>query len=150
MDTNEKTVSSVTLMILGDDLIPSTVSELLELEPSQSWMRGEEKRLAKSTYYDWGGWKRFSPEKDKPVEEKIDDWLKVLEGKEDAFEKMKDFGWRASLDVFVAFDEVATISLSNDISRKIGELNLELDFSLNSEEQWSEQGACHNADKSAS
>ncbi len=139
MDTNEEIISSVTLMILGDDLEPSIVSDLLDLEPSQSWKRGEEKRLAKSTSYHWGGWKRFSPETNDSVEEKIAFWIGVLEGKEKAFEIIRDNGWRASLDVFCAFLQGATFSVSTDLSKKIGELNLELDFSLHSEERGANQ-----------
>ncbi|MBD5779815.1 DUF4279 domain-containing protein [Pelagicoccus sp. NFK12] len=139
MDTNEEIVSSVTLIILGNDLEPSTVSELLDLKPSRSWKRGEEKPLARSTFYDWGGWKRLSPDTNDSVEEKIRFWIGVLEGKEKAFEKIKDNGWRASLDVFYAFTECSTFSVSNDLSKKIGELNLELDFTLHSEERGANQ-----------
>ena len=133
MDTNQQTVSSVTLMILGEELEPSTVSDLVKLEPSQSWKRGEEKKFAKSTFYEWGGWKRFLEETDDSVEEKIASWIGILEGKAEAFKAIKNYGWKASLDAFIAFNEASTISISNDLSRKIGELNLDIDFSLQAE-----------------
>lgn len=59
-------VSSVTLLVLGEDLNPDKASAELRLEPSQSWRKdGRSIRLRDGTTqlresaHAWGGWKMF-------------------------------------------------------------------------------------------
>lgn len=87
-------------MILGEDLDPSKVTEWLEIQPSQSWRTGEEKKLAPGSFYEWGGWKCFGGESGHTPEEKIESWLIRLQGREKEFLKMNNLGWRCSIDCF--------------------------------------------------
>ncbi|MBK1790038.1 DUF4279 domain-containing protein [Persicirhabdus sediminis] len=131
METEDEYVASATLMILGEDLDPSKVTAWLELEPSKSWRRGEEKELAPGNFYEWGGWKCFSEQSDDTLEEKIESWLVLLQGRNKEFSKMNSLGWRCSIDCFLAFDSVSSLSVSPDLTRRISELGLTLDICLN-------------------
>lgn len=144
MTSSHDYISSVTLIILGDDLDPHVVSDALGMEPSRCWRRGEEKKLAPGTFYDWGGWKCFGPDTDAEVEDKIDYWLVQLRGKESELKSLKRRGCRCLLDVFLAFDEVATLQLTSEFHRKIADLGLDLDICINSGDANSEQGAGGN------
>jgi len=89
MNTEEET-ASVTLMILAEDLEPIEISSQFQLEPSQAWRHGEEKQRAVGTYYDWGGWKLISENKDLAHEDQISEWVHKPEGKEKRFESLDD------------------------------------------------------------
>ncbi|WP_018970407.1 DUF4279 domain-containing protein [Rubritalea marina] len=131
MEPLDEYVASATLMILGEDLDPAKVTEWLELQPSQSWRIGEEKELAPGSFYEWGGWKRFGKKSNDTLEEKIESWLVRLQDREQEFSKMSSMGWRCSLDCFLAFDSVASLSISPELTRRVSELGLTIDICIN-------------------
>ncbi|MFA0792285.1 DUF4279 domain-containing protein [Microbulbifer echini] len=67
--------------MFGDDLIPEEVTELLGVEPSQSYKMGDE-RPRGSQYYKTGGWLIKSGEvpigESREGEEKFEEWLSEL------------------------------------------------------------------------
>jgi hypothetical protein len=79
---------SATLMILGDNLIPEKISELLKIKPNQTWEKGEQKsfttRDGKTNFhdsiYEWGGWKSFVPKEkeDLELDEQLEYWCDLL------------------------------------------------------------------------
>ena len=131
METLDEYIASATLMILGEDLDPSKVTGWLELQPSQSWRTGEEKEMAPGSFHEWGGWKCFSEKSDETLEEKVESWLMRLQGREEEFSKMNSLGWRCSLDCFLAFDSVASLSISPELARRVSELGLTINICLN-------------------
>ena len=56
-------------MIPAEDLEPIEISSQLQLEPSQAWHHGEEKQRAAGTYYELGGRKLISKNKDLALED---------------------------------------------------------------------------------
>lgn len=131
MEPEDEYVASATLVILGEDLEPSKVTAWLELAPSQSWKIGEEKELAPGTFYEWGGWKCFGDDSDATLEEKIESWLKRLDGRAEEFLRMNKLGWTCSLDCFLAFDSVASLCLPPTLTQMVFELGLTIDICLN-------------------
>lgn len=149
MNKEPDEVASVTLIILGDDLEPGYVSDLLGMKPSQSWRKGEEKRKAKGTFYEWGGWKCFSEDNSNVLEEQLESWLLLLERKAAAFRQMKENGWKCCLDCFLAFDDVSTVCIPSELSERTGELGLDLVFCLNSNDAESKQVGLRNSGKAS-
>jgi len=131
MESHDEYVASATLMILGYDLDPTKITQLLGMHPSQSWRAGEEKKLARGSFYEWGGWKCFGEKSNDSLELKIKSWLARLEGLQQEFSQINSFGWRCSLDCFLAFDSVTSLRLSQDLILKASEFSLEIDICLN-------------------
>lgn len=79
------------ISIFGDDLIPEEVTELLGIEPSQSYKKGDE-RPRGSQYYRTGGWLLKSGEvqigDSREGEEKFEEWLSKLPGNKSAWESL--------------------------------------------------------------
>lgn len=83
-DQEREYMCSVTLLVLGEDLDPDSVSTALRLEPSRWWRKGERSvRLSeqitrlRDSVHEWGGWKLFvaDEQKDMPLEEQLEFWL---------------------------------------------------------------------------
>jgi hypothetical protein len=72
-------ISSVTLVFLGESLDPTIVSAKLGIDPHESWMTGQPKRVGKELHQ-WGGWKRNLPEglNNATVEEQMSYWIEEL------------------------------------------------------------------------
>ncbi|MBV8035248.1 hypothetical protein [Roseateles sp.] len=96
-------IGSATLIVLGIDLLPSSVSSLLRMRPSQSWQRGEPKTFRGKplghTLHEWGGWKKSLPPSQmaRSLELQVLYWARLLEGKADAFSKLSNLGCRWAL-----------------------------------------------------
>jgi hypothetical protein len=128
--------SSVALVILGESLDPASITARLGMEPHESWMRGQLKRVG-TDVHQWGGWKRFLPEalKAATVEEQLNYWIEELVPKEEPLESIAGSSARCSLDVFVSAD-AAWFKLSSEVNRSIAALPLSIEFTF-----WSSSSA---------
>ncbi|MBA4148067.1 MAG: DUF4279 domain-containing protein [Verrucomicrobia bacterium] len=124
MTDDPEYLSSATLMILGDDLVPEEVSRALALNPDQSWVADEKRG--------WGGWKLFiHPEgKNLPLEEQLAFWCRTLAERKTSIVELKEKGYMCALDLFVITATTASIILSSELQRQLAELGLELRVSI--------------------
>lgn len=131
---------SATLMILGDDLIPEKITELLKIEPNQTWRRGERKSLVRrggtveyfDSIYEWGGWKAFIPgeKQDLELHEQLTYWCDLLERPEPVMRKLEEEGYWLQISCYVSTTATASIILSADLQQRLANLRLELAFSI--------------------
>lgn len=129
-------ISSATLMVLGTDLLPTSVSSLLRMRPSKSWKRGEPKTfLGKpvgQTSHEWGGWKKSLPPSQmaNSLERQVRYWARILESKADAFSTLTSLGCRCALNCYVGTSGTATIALPPELQTAIGRLGLTLEIDV--------------------
>jgi hypothetical protein len=124
-------LSYVTLMFLGDDLIPSEVSTVLRLRPTKSWARGEP-RGASPSVHDWGGWKKSLPESrlSHSFPSQLHFWVRTLRGKEDQLLSLSEAGYLCALNCYVGSRATASIILSPKLQRAVAAIGLELRMSF--------------------
>ncbi len=129
-------ISSATLMVLGTDLLPSSVSSLLRMRPSKSWQRGEPKTFRGKplgeTSHEWGGWKKSLPPSQmaRSLERQLHYWARLLEGRADAFSELNRWGCRCALNCYVGTSGTATIALPPELLTAIGRLGLTLELDV--------------------
>ena len=128
--------SSISLVILGEELDPAQVSGALELESHDSWKKGQRKTVGVQVHQ-WGGWKRrLPPDLERaPFEDQLNYWINELLVKEEALETVVQFGNRAALDCFVSAD-AAWFKLSPQLLRKLAKLPVDMEFTF-----WSSSSA---------
>ena len=136
MNVEPEYIYSATLIVLGEDLIPQKVTELLGLEPSQSWHRGERKSFVGNdgtphyfdSLYEWGGWKLFIPDEKRyaALAEQLEWWCDVLKGRESAMLELEAQGCWLRMDCFVGASECATIEVSAALQERLSRLHLNL------------------------
>ena len=140
METDQEYVSSVTLIILGEDLDPDMVSQELSLTPSKSWRKGEQmsfsrpdgsKRLFDSRH-NWGGWKLFVDPKyeNDLLETQLQFWCETLRDKTNAIARLKSKGMYCALSLFITTDATASIVLPETLQKSLANLGLEIDLSI--------------------
>ena len=140
MNEEKEYVSSVTLMILGEDLKPDEVSAELSLMPSQAWLKGEQKSFARAdgskrvfeSRHEWGGWKCFVDQahEDALLEEQLQFWCDTLQDKVDTLSRFKSKGLHCALSLFVTTDDTASIILPEELQASLASLGLELELSI--------------------
>lgn len=131
---------SATLIILGDDLVPENVTELLKIEPDQMWRRGERKSFVcpdgtveyLDSISEWGGWKAFIPDEQQALEleEQLTYWCDLLEGLEPVMRELEEEGCRLWISCYVSTSAPTSIILSADLQQRLAALRLELEFSI--------------------
>ena len=127
---HDEYLSSVTLMLLGDEFLPTIITEQLSLEPDQTWVVDDS--------HEWCGWKKFMPDELKSVElaGQIEYWVSILEGERTVLQQLHAGGIYLALDCFVTpRDEnggTASILLPPNLLKKVAVLGLELRFSYSS------------------
>lgn len=138
-DQDREYVCSVTLMVLGEDLDPDSVSATLRLEPSQCWRKGEKAKgrcgsaiALRGSVQEWGGWKLFmaDEQKDLLLEEQLECWVEVLRPRIVGLRQLRLLGLECALDIFVTSSETASIVLSNQLQKAVASLGLEMRISF--------------------
>ncbi len=140
IETNDEYLSSVTLFVLGDELDPEKVSQMLSLEPSQAWRKGQQKSVVLpngsehvfDSHDEYGGWKRSvdSKYKDAFLETQLQYWIEMLQDKTDAITELKSQGMQCILDLFITTGGTATIDLSEEIQTSLASLGLAIEISI--------------------
>ena len=132
-------VSSATLIVLGDDLGPDRVTELLGLAPSQAWQKGQTKsitgydgetRFYESTY-EWGGWKLWLPEEMRkmPLLSQLAHWSQILKERAAEVSELKEQGFTLELNCCV-IGQVYKIQVPPYLQTSLGSLGVDLDITF--------------------
>ena len=117
--------------VMGPDLDPAAISQLLELEPTEAHRRGDP-RLGKSgrRYADFSeglwGWRPDLTESE-PLAEHLRALLDVLEPKAMALQQLQEMGLR--LDLFVGVfgaEGNFSLSLEQELLSRLGRLSVDL------------------------
>ena len=135
IDHNPEYISSVTLMILGNDLDPAHISRALKLRPAKAWKRGDRKTSGHLTFdstYSWGGWKKFLPtsQENRPLPSQLRYWVRTLRGREHIFSALVDSGHRCILDCYLGTDATASLILTADLQQSLSALSLDITVSV--------------------
>lgn len=101
---------SVTLIVVGADLEPDTVTADLGWRSDQSWRRGERKRLTRpdgseivfDSLHERGGWKLFNSGEERKLsfQHQFESWFERLWEKREQLCAFHERGWEITLDGF--------------------------------------------------
>ncbi len=137
-------ICSATLIILGNNLIPKKISELLEIVPNQTWEKGQQKshitRDGKTnfhnSFYEWGGWKSFIPDEKANLEldEQLEYWCDLLKGRENIMIKLEKQKYQLRINCYISTSATASILISPDLQQRLASLRLELAFCIFADE----------------
>jgi len=126
-------LSSVTLVITGDDLDPDYVSRRLSLRPDRTWRKGDERSVGPRAHkYPWGGWKRFVDRKvkDKYLEEQLQYWVSLLTGWRNALRAFQKREWSCVLSCFIGTNGTASVVLPADFQRELMDFGVDIEISM--------------------
>jgi hypothetical protein len=122
-------LSSVTLIVLGDDLDPGEVTRTLGMFPHQAWQAGEVPQIetpdgrwiAAPRSVEWGGWKKFMPKEchDALLENQLEYWVAELQSKSQAVAGLRSRGWSVTLDCYLSARDVDITTLTTDLLGKL-------------------------------
>jgi len=133
-----KSMPSLFLMVLGNDLEPDRVSDALGLHPSDSWRRGEKKRavlpngktLRFKSIHKWGGWKHHyqSPRTDSAFVRKMMTVATRLSKRKSKLRALTRSGHEIFLISLV--QDAASVVITPKLHALLGELgvHLQVDF----------------------
>src|SRR5262245_14092738 len=113
-------MASITLMILGDSLDPRNVTRALRMRPTQQWRRGERDRVVPTHIYEWGGWKKWSTDKESKKEliEALEHWCLKLTPRKAELARLSRSGNQIFLD-FCLVGETSELCLPPQLLRRI-------------------------------
>ncbi|TXC66472.1 DUF4279 domain-containing protein [Piscinibacter aquaticus] len=128
--------STVTLMLLGDNLVPGEITRLLSLRPTQAWRRGEPSHRASDPVHGYGGWKKALPESQvsRPLPSQLRYWVRTLAGRSQAIATLAHQGHLCSLSCYIASSGTASIIVPPELQRAVAALGLELRLSFFAQE----------------
>jgi len=135
LDANSaKSESSVTLIVSSKELMPALVTELIGLEPDQSWQCGDEEVLpnGRKHKFDQGCWKRFQPtaQNGLPLIRQIEFWLSTLSHKKLEFKKLEELGYSVEFNCFLTDNEEIFITLPPSLLLNLAELGITISFDI--------------------
>src|ERR1041384_4170502 len=118
-------LSSVTLIIVGDDLHPGEVTRSLGMFPNQAWKPGETPQvetpdgrwIPAPKSVKWGGWKKFMPKElhDALLEDQLEHWTIELRSKSQAIAALRQRGWSVSLSCYLSASDPDVTRLTADL-----------------------------------
>ena len=127
------------LIILGHDLDPDKVTQILGLVPSQAWRKGENKKYTRAdstialddTVHEWGGWKLWLSDEIRkmPLEAQIDHWLRTLKEHSTEIKALKVQGNEIIIDCFLA-TKSHLLYLPSELQAQFVELGADLEVSI--------------------
>ena len=124
-------------MLLGHELDPRMVSNVLGLRPTQTWKRGELKRapsgkVLSSEPHLHGGWKKSLPASQvtRPFPLQLRFWALKLRGKAHALSDLSGDGNVCALNCYVGTSGTASIIIPAALQLDISALGLELQLSV--------------------
>jgi hypothetical protein len=139
MAEDNKTVSSATLIVLGDDLDPAQVTQVLDLVPSQAWRKGEKKRVTgydgKTRFYEgvyeWGGWKLWLPEelREIPFPSQLSHWTQLLMERSTEIKGLKNKGFTVELNCSI-ISQTYCFQVPSALQELFGSLGVDLDITF--------------------
>ncbi len=124
-------LSSCTLVVIGEELIPRSVTHLLRLRPSKSWQKGDPNSLGTNTRLS-GAWKRALPQslEAKELHIQLGYWCRLLEGRKQAIRTLARREELCALDCLVISQNTASIILLPSLQLAIAKLGLEFRLSF--------------------
>ena len=113
---------------------PNTITRLLSLSPSQSWVRGEKRVFpnGREHTYQWGGWKLFedTSKSDLSLEDQISSWSDVLSKLPEQIQKIRALKCNLVLDCYLEINEVASPVLDSELLAALGGLGIKVAFNI--------------------
>ncbi|HEV7240801.1 MAG TPA: DUF4279 domain-containing protein [Thermoanaerobaculia bacterium] len=140
MAVKQTTLSSVSLIVLGDDLEPGEITRALGMFPDQDWRKGDVPQIQTPdgrwipgpAIAEWGGWKKFIPPVlvDDCLEVQLDHWANVLASKAHAIRAFRARGWSSTLDCFFTASEPEVAELKADLLAKLAAIGIDIDINF--------------------
>ena len=124
--------SSATLIISGEEMNPDIVTNLINLNPSQSWKKGDVKKFdsGRSFLRPFGGWKLYLPEEKltSSLNDQLNYWCDLLMDRSESILVIKNLPCQVALNCFISTSNQALMALSSNVARQIGYLGIDLEF----------------------
>ena len=120
------------LAIYGNDLDPASITDVLGLLPSKTWLRGDPKSIRTGTTHDQGCWKLNTLESSRPLEDHLTVLMVQLANCKNSIRTLGSLGNSAvEISVVVRIDdEIPDISLSKSAIKWISEIGAALDIDM--------------------
>ena len=134
MELENDITYSTYLVLIGDELDPEEMTDLLDVEPDNCWRKGDVKSLygIQGKPLAWGGWKKApaSSYRDSDLEEQLEYWCDFIQEKRDVFRQIQRDGIAVSIDCSIETSDVSFLQLQPQLSLKLAELKVCLDISF--------------------
>jgi hypothetical protein len=130
-------IKSTHLLVLGEMLDPDEISNMLQVDYSQAWRRGDKKRRRDgpdgapryfNSLHEEGGWKIFSSDDVRllSIEQQLDHWCGILERAPLWAEFLQQNNLRAWVDCLIITDSIVGVDFSSYILLRLSILNVRL------------------------
>jgi hypothetical protein len=129
-----------TFLITADVLDPLEISDLLKLEPTRAWQRGNPTTVSNKHgatrllggRHKNSGWKLFAEQawKSLSLEDQFEKWLHLLQPKKSELQLLSRRGYRCTLDVFVTRPENFTCAFEPASLKALGDLGVGIVLSV--------------------
>jgi len=137
---SESSSSGAMLLVTAENLDPAKVTELLGLEPTQEWRKGERKVYRSATgelkqldsIHEWGGWKLWPKEAfwDLQFEDQLRHWGDLLSSKGDQLRSLRVGGASVVLDCFLITSETVDFHVPAELQAQLATLGIDLYFAF--------------------
>lgn len=133
-----QTLSSVTLLVLGDDLNPPLVSRALGMFPDRAWQKGQTLEISAADGRllqvgdpaPWGGWKKFIPPhlEQALLEEQLAFWVERLQGLAKEVEDFRRLDWTVTLDCLLTTSVAEVAELKHELLCGLAAIGVDVDI----------------------
>jgi hypothetical protein len=128
-------VGSVSLLVTGKSLDPTSVTSALGLIPFQSWRKGERKRVRHITFqtrHTEGGWKCLlrGTTRRLNLELQLKKWASILRPKVRSLTRLRSQGHYCRLVWFAASDATVSVVIPPDLQSELARLGLHWEISI--------------------
>jgi hypothetical protein len=139
-ESETEVVQSATLIIHGEDLEPSEVSQALRLTPSQEWRKGEQKSFVSSdgqrrffkSIYEFGGWKLCldAERRKRDLGDQLAHWVSVLRPKAAELKDLRERGSEIELNCGVFTSTTGLVKANHKLLGELSNLGVDLTISF--------------------
>lgn len=128
-------VGSVSLVITGKTLDPTSVTQILGITPSGSWRAGDVVEISGHVFervHEEGGWKYFfgHDKRDASIEFQLEAWTHILHDKAQALKQLRSQGNYCRLSWFAASGATVSIAIPSDLQLELARLGLDWEISI--------------------
>ncbi len=124
---------STALIFSKGDFDPGSITKLLNLSPTQTWLKGDQKsfKSGKQFVYPWSGWKLALTDKQfVSIEEQLGYWANLLSSKILELARIKELSCNCAIDCCLIANESIIFSLDPDLIKQYSYLGVEIAFTF--------------------
>ena len=126
------------LTAVGYDVEPTEVTRGLGMFPDQAWSRGEFPKimtpdgrlLQHPQRADWGGWKKFMPDRlrGEHLAVQLEHWATELDSKREVLRSFLARGWSLTLNCYVDSSDITVIELKAELLSMLALIGVDIEL----------------------